>query len=121
MLQTMWTEHLLQLQNEKQEPSGCQFSFILSDSVPFFSGHFPGNPILPAICFFEISHFLLSKLNFVGIQSRYEVQRSKFVRPLIPNAPVKIDIKKQGEGLFKIQWSSHGKKISSLKMLFNEH
>ena len=56
---------------------------------PAFEGHFPGNPILPGIV--QLRLFLLSANRLTGKEWKLkEVQRAKFLRPVLPGQTVTV-------------------------------
>lgn len=57
---------------------------------PFFNGHFPGRPILPAVATIQHAfHFLKDQLHTPGLKL-VEVKSAKFASPIVPNMSVKM-------------------------------
>lgn len=62
-------------------------TFTLSPELPYFQGHFPGFPVLPAVAFLKLSHSLIEaslsrKLTLI------ETSSWRYKQPLPPNCEV---------------------------------
>jgi len=75
----------------------------VNSDAPFLQGHFPGNPIVPGAILLAYSAQALLEL---GYEIKH-IQRMKFVRPLMPDQPFEIKLKK-GEVTSKLSWHSSG-------------
>jgi 3-hydroxymyristoyl/3-hydroxydecanoyl-(acyl carrier protein) dehydratase len=74
-------------------------------SLPYFNGHFPGTPILPAVAIIDASTYILKcALDQPGLRLK-AVNVAKFLSPIQPNQDVHIEIQKQGENEWQIEWS----------------
>lgn len=74
---------------------------------PAFEGHFPGNPILPAVV--QIHLCLAAALRLSG-QARQldEVRRAKFMRPVLPGDAVVVKMSPKPHDLFDFTLLSPG-------------
>ena len=74
-------------------------------SLPYFNGHFPGTPILPAIAIVDASTYVLQRaLGEPGLRLK-AVAVAKFLSPIQPNQQVHIELQKQGEKEWQIEWT----------------
>ncbi|MBX3022101.1 MAG: hypothetical protein KF799_10545 [Bdellovibrionales bacterium] len=87
--------------------------------LPYFAGHFPGNPVFPAVGIVDASLELIRKqtgntgLFLAGVVS------AKFMQPIGPQARVHIDVSDVGGGEWECEWSeaaNHERKIASLRL-----
>ena len=64
-------------------------------ALPYFDGHFPGNPVLPAVAVIDASvEFLRRALQLENIELK-AIHSAKFVSIIAPGMPVRIDVKSQ--------------------------
>ena len=95
-----------------QAPYGL--SFILSGSLPYFDGHFPAQPILPAVAVLDLSleflKIILSKsdLEFTKISS------AKFYNIIQPNDKIDVQMVCSERSKWEIRWLVEDKKVADL-------
>ena len=72
---------------------------------PFFTGHFPGRPILPGMMVIEASsEFILSNPDFVRASLKLKrVGNAKFSSPVLPGMKVRLEGKRVGES-WNVRW-----------------
>lgn len=89
---------------------------IPSDS-PYFEGHFPGNPIFPAVGIVDATlYFLRSQIKGPEIfVSHFPV--AKFLSPIQPGQTVRIEVKKLSSQTEIIQWQAEWKDEGAGKLL----
>jgi hypothetical protein len=80
-----------QVENSVFKPLGT-FQTQVPMEAPYFEGHFPGNPILPAIAFCDLAELIVKDLGFGTIKS---FKNAKFMAPVGPGAVLKIECEKQ--------------------------
>lgn len=68
------------------------FGFRFPASDPTFAGHFPTRPLLPGIFQIEIARFAAELLLQQPLFLR-EVTKAKFLRPIIPEETVRVELK----------------------------
>jgi len=78
---------------EKTENS-VTLEFSVPDSSPYFNGHFPGFPILPAVAQVELAVRFASQYLGTGIFLS-EIKRSKFSSFIKPNAPLLLKLERK--------------------------
>ena len=87
----------------------------LPPELSFFSGHFPENPILPAVAFVDISHFLIQKIfpDFKDSAIK-KINVLKIKTSLAPETPCQIFFDKKDSFRFFITWSNSSGTIAEL-------
>lgn len=86
---------------------------------PFFNGHFPGNPILPAVA--SVHHafrFLKEQLAEPGLRL-IEVKSAKFSAPIPPNTEVRTEASevRPQEWHLELTEAGSGKDLASLQFI----
>ena len=82
---------------EKTENS-IHLEFSVPDSSPYFDGHFPGFPILPAVAQMDMVLSYASKYLGTG-SSLSEIQRIKFSNLVRPSVPLLLKLEKSGKSI----------------------
>jgi 3-hydroxyacyl-[acyl-carrier-protein] dehydratase len=80
------------------QPGGAatvEFRFRADD--PTFAGHFPGQPILPGVFQLEMARMAAEWLLNAALTVR-EISRAKFLRPILPEQIVRLDLRLSGKG-----------------------
>lgn len=86
--------------------SGAALEFTLQH--PALRGHFPGNPIVPAVAILdEVLHQVSTELA-PSAQSppRWKIGNAKFHRPLRPGEPLALELGRQADGNVRFKLSS---------------
>lgn len=78
----------------------------VNGELPFFDGHFPDNPILPAICIIDISLHLISQFYPQISLQEIQVKRSKFMAMVHPGDVVEILAESDDEKNWKVVWQN---------------
>lgn len=80
-------------------------SWLVPPDLPYFDGHFPGQPVFPAVGIVDASLALIRKqsgrpnLNLLGISS------AKFTVPVTPGLKVRLAIEAIGADEWRVDWS----------------
>lgn len=78
---------------------------LVKNDSPWFSGHFPGDPILPGIAQLAIVFDAINQIH-KGKKKISEIQRVRFKQVIRPDDPMQLTIKSCSKGiehyLFKI-------------------
>jgi len=87
--------------------------WTIPSDLPYFDGHFPQNPIFPAIGIVDASTSLLSQ--FTGRPDLYlkSIPMAKFLSPITPGQTVRIEWSPEGETEWLVEW----KELSSARAL----
>ncbi|MGC3961200.1 MAG: hypothetical protein QM813_25710 [Verrucomicrobiota bacterium] len=81
------------LSGPQPQPDGAtsfEFRFPASDST--FAGHFPTRPLLPGVFQLEIAHYAAELTRNETLRLR-EITKAKFLRPIIPDETVRVELK----------------------------
>ncbi len=84
-------ENCLQSMHKDNETGVVQGIFRFAQDFVGFEGHFPGNPILPAVVQLAAVRWLFKKSYTTDIQLK-KVERAKFKQMIEPGEQVKIQI-----------------------------
>ncbi len=93
------------------EPIHChascfQATWIVPAELAYFNGHFPGNPILPAIAVLDGSIvFLTMATQDISLRLR-KIINAKFSQPIYPGAQIRIIAHKISDNIWDIEWRS---------------
>jgi len=68
------------------------FAFNFPASDPTFAGHFPMRPLLPGVFQLEIAR-IAAELTLKQSLSVREITKAKFLRPIIPDETVRVELK----------------------------
>lgn len=96
------------------EPDNA-FLYRIAPDLPAFNGHFPGNPLLPAVCQMGLCADALSRQTGKPFEIK-TVERSKFMRPIVPGADVRITLSPRPDGRFLAELAdpADGRKFSQI-------
>ena len=98
-----------------------QATWTVRPDLPYLEGHFPGNPILPAIAIIDASAYLLQQDLGVKKWTVKSVMSAKFMSPIMPGQTVQIAWQLVSEGVWKVNWSNEdsSKALAKLNLLLN--
>ena len=88
-------------ENIKKTEDSVSVSFTVPRSLPWFDGHFPGQPVLPAVITVEISDALIE--NIYGVSPQL-VANAKFKGPIFPDMSLRVTLYKQVGNSISIIW-----------------
>lgn len=71
------------------DAAGLAGSFTVAADHPCLAGHFPGDPIVPAVLLLELSCAVLQRLR-PGLGPLREVRMVKFMQPVRPGEGVEV-------------------------------
>ncbi|MES2605829.1 MAG: AMP-binding protein [Pseudomonadota bacterium] len=97
-----------------------RLTFSIPEDLHYFSGHFPGSPVLPGVVQLAWAiHYGKQCFNSLGIFSHLEV--IKFQHVIVPNREVSLDLQWQpDQGKLVFAFSSAGAQHSSGRILFRQ-
>ena len=80
------THEVFSFSNLKIDDSSNKYSamWIVSADLPYFEGHFPNNPILPAVALLDLSEELLKTILKKQVQFK-SIGSAKFLETIEPN------------------------------------
>lgn len=74
-------------------PEGAAlFTFRFPATDPTFAGHFPTRPLLPGVFQLEITR-MAAELTLKQSLSIREITKAKFLRPIIPDETLRVELK----------------------------
>lgn len=73
------------------EPSGVNISLSLPATLPWFDGHFPNNPVLPAVASVHLAGVAARALLIPGREISSS-GRLKFQQPILPDTPLSLHL-----------------------------
>lgn len=78
------------------DADGASVSFALEESFAYFEGHFPGNPIVPAVV--QVG-WILEAISVWEAErpERYRLSRFKFVAPVRPGMEISVSLSRSGD------------------------
>jgi 3-hydroxyacyl-[acyl-carrier-protein] dehydratase len=68
------------------------FEFCFEAGDPAFAGHFPNRPLLPGVFQLEMARMAAEWILNCSLAVR-EISRAKFQRPILPDEPVRLELK----------------------------
>ena len=96
--------------NVSGDPSGPPFVAVwkVPAHLPYFNGHFPGNPIFPAVGIVDASiYFLRAVLKRPSVYvSHFPI--AKFLSPIQPEQTVRIELSPLNEKEWQAEWKDEG-------------
>jgi len=109
-----------QSQPEQSEEEKPIFNWVAPEDLPYCDGHFPQNPILPAVAILDGTLEALKLIQKDGTLSFERIQSGKFLNSITPGTPVQIHLTRiQGEE-WEAEWRSRsqdgGKIFAHLKL-----
>jgi 3-hydroxymyristoyl/3-hydroxydecanoyl-(acyl carrier protein) dehydratase len=80
---------LLNHSGDSQQAEGC---FRFAADLPVFSGHFPGNPLVPGVYILACAQVLAGKMlgRTLTVQ---EIKRAKWSAPLLPEQDLTVQLR----------------------------
>ena len=92
----------------------------IPENLPFFDGHFPGNPVLPGILVIELSCTFLKKIDpGLATQRLTTVLNAKFSKAVTAGMKVVLQAEKRSDN-WTVSWREEGKEaeIAVLSLAF---
>ena len=106
--------------NQSALVKGPEGSFHMTWQVPsdlsYFDGHFPQEPIFPAVGIIDASIEIIQLSQNSQALSLKEVSAGKFFRPITPSMTVEISLAPKQNGRWKIQWKESGSLLVDLDL-----
>lgn len=96
--------HLVHFEDLQKDNNSLSASFIVSEDLPSFKGHFPGDPILPAVSIIDICLHLLAQANPQISHTNIEVKKSKFMDMVRPGQEIIISAESPDGHSWTMQW-----------------
>ena len=88
-------------ENIKKTEDSALVHFSVPRSLPWFDGHFPSQPVLPAVITAEISDALIEKVYGISPQL---VSNAKFKGPIFPDTDLIVILSKHSDDSVSTIW-----------------
>ena len=103
-------------------PTIVNSSWTVPKELSYFDGHFPGNPILPAIAIIDISNELLNRALSKSLYLT-SIKTAKFTGLVIPGLTVQIRAILVAPAEWQVDWTNSSgdssiSKLASLRLIF---
>jgi hypothetical protein len=110
---------LVKFEIKEKSDSHLIANFEVNENLPSFEGHFPGNPILPAVSIIDISFYLLENICPNITYNKIEMKRSKFISLVQPNHTVEVNASTDNGKDWKLLWTgvSNQEKLAQLHLV----
>ncbi len=79
-------------------------NWTIPSHLPYFDGHFPGQPVFPAVGIVDASLYLLRQTRPESNFSITQVKTAKFLQLMGPGAEVGIEWIQEGTSTWSFQW-----------------
>ncbi len=96
--------------------NGWRCNWTAHEKLPYFDGHFPEHPILPAIAIIDLNLELIKKITSNPNLLVAHIATAKFLTPIFPNEIVSIHLNKLNDLNWEIIWNRLEKKVVSIKL-----
>jgi 3-hydroxymyristoyl/3-hydroxydecanoyl-(acyl carrier protein) dehydratase len=99
------------------EPPATRLCLDIAEDLPWFQGHFPGQPVLPGMVQLHWAVLVCRALyGFDGVPR--EVKRLKFKNVLVPPRTAELLVTRRGEYEAQFRFSSNGEENSEGRIVF---
>ena len=92
--------------------------WVVPENLPYFEGHFPNHPVLPAAAILDFSLEVMKGIEKNQIK---EIKSGKFYETIVPNQHVQIQIGKKSPKEWEIIWRDMQrpeKKLAKIQLEF---
>lgn len=101
----------------RQDSGALTFELDLPGDLPYFDGHFPETPILPAVV--QIDWAVKLAREHFGMHERFSSLRAlKFTRVVQPPAPLTLELKRLPGRSVEFEYFQHGAPCASGRIEF---
>ena len=97
-------------------PDKYFFSCNVAADLPYFDGHFPGFPILPAVALIDLAGEILKKiLNNENLEIA-KLKTAKFRKNIVPGDNLSIEVRFKNDADWELYFKSDEAKVSTIKL-----
>jgi len=86
---------------------------------PAYTGHFPGQPILPGVVLLDAALHALAKVRGNPAASG-QIKSAKFLSPVLPGEPLMLHYTASAEGAFRFEIRSTARVVASGAVAFTQ-
>jgi 3-hydroxymyristoyl/3-hydroxydecanoyl-(acyl carrier protein) dehydratase len=111
-------EHAFRTIESQLEPDGrIKARWHVPVDLPYFSGHFPGSPIFPAVGIVDATlQTLRTQLKNPSLQLA-GIPSAKFMSPIVPEQNVILELSPTGPGEWQAEWKDSHPRPDGSKLL----
>lgn len=91
----------------------------IQSDLKYFEGHFPNNPILPAVCFIDASLEYIRQINGNPILSIFKIKSAKFLGVVLPNDEITLKLVAQDKHNWTITWLKGSETVCDIILTTN--
>lgn len=103
----------------KQADDTVTIDFVIPETFPYLEGHFPNNPLVPAVT--QVGWAILAVEILCGHElEKYQLSRFKFIRPIRPLDTVSISLVSKNDK-YTFRATADGELCSVGKLILNEN
>ena len=103
-----------------RETNGAIHSVLwtVPGDLPYFNGHFPQNPIFPAVGIVDASTALLGLFTQRPALHLQSIPMAKFLSPITPGQTVRIEWQKESETEWLVEWkdTASARNLATLRL-----
>jgi 3-hydroxymyristoyl/3-hydroxydecanoyl-(acyl carrier protein) dehydratase len=104
-------------EDAKKTESGFLVNWEIPSQSPYLEGHFPDNPVFPAVAIIDVSKEWVQLLT--GLELRItKIKIGKFTKVLQPLMQVEIHLLERKKGEWEIEWYSNDQCSATLVLEF---
>ncbi len=102
-----------------EQENRVQFELKIPESLSCFSGHFPGQPVLPAVALIDLSHFFITqafpKIHSAALKS---LPYLKIKSNVVPGQLCLIEVVRNSALDYLICWKTENLMVAEVSFLF---
>ena len=105
-----------------ENTGSCYFNWTIPEDLPYFAGHFPNNPVLPAVAIIDFSIEIIKELSKNPFLEIKTISAGKFYEPIKPNRKVQIQIENKNPSEWMLTWLDGcqlDKKLAKIQLKFS--
>jgi 3-hydroxyacyl-[acyl-carrier-protein] dehydratase len=108
----------ISLLRKARDQDGIIYLWSVAADLPYFSGHFPGMPILPAVACIDVSlEVIRRELELESAPYYQKIKTAKFTGVVKPGDEVLLNVSRE-ENSWKILWSKEGVQTADIRLEF---
>ncbi len=92
------------------------YSCNIAADLPYFDGHFPGFPILPAVALIDLAREILKKILHNENLQIAKLKTAKFRKNIVPGDTLFIEVKYIDDANWELYFKSDEAKVSTIKL-----
>ena len=79
---------------QMNDENELHLNFLIAENLPYFEGHFPGNPVLPAVALLDLSLVVVNRVDSKLKGMFLTIKSAKFSEVIRPLDTLKIRVKR---------------------------